>query len=99
MPQPASSNPTAIPRWLIAVGSAALAAHLLAVAAQVLAAPSGPWITPFGPSMAEPPTCAQKINEVTGHYLWPLRLNHHYRFASNRVGQPEVEFTVRLKDR
>src|SRR5438034_1256694 len=98
MPQPASSTPMGIPRWLIAVGSAALAAHLLAVAAQVLAAPSGPWITQYGPSPAEPPVFAQKANEATGLYLWLLRLNHHYRFASNRVGQPEVEFTVRLKD-
>jgi hypothetical protein len=99
MPQPASSNPIVIPRWLVAVGSAALAAHLLAVAVQVLAAPSGPWITPYGPSMAEPPIFAQKVNDLTSYYVWPLRLNYHYRFASNRVGQPGVEFTVRLKDK
>jgi hypothetical protein len=100
MSQPASGNPNVIPPWLVAVGSAVIVAHLLAVGAQVLAAPSGPWLTRFGPSPAEPPTFAQLVNDVTGpYYLWPLRLNHHYRFASNQVDQPGVEFTVRLKDK
>ncbi len=100
MPQPTSGNPNVLPSWLVTVGSAAIVAHFFAVAAQVLAAPSGPWMTQFGPSPAEPPTFAQEVNKVTGpFYLWPLRLNHHYRFASNRMGMPGAEFTVKLKNK
>jgi len=69
MPQPASSNPIVIPRWLVAVGSAALAAHLLAVAAQVLAAAEPAALEASLAAVAE---VERERAELTRH--WQLRL-------------------------
>jgi hypothetical protein len=65
----------------------------------VLAAPSGPWPTSFGSSMAAEPQFAQGIsNATTRNYLMPLKMTHNYHFPSNRPAPPGVFFEVRLKD-
>lgn len=88
-----------LPPWLVRAAGVALAGHLLAVAALALAAPSGPWPTPFGRDTAAGPAFAEAVSEVTtGRYLAPLKLSHNYHFAGNRPGLPGVYFEVRLKD-
>jgi hypothetical protein len=65
----------------------------------VLAAPSGPWPTPFGPSDAGPPQFAEKTSSLTTrYYLQPLHMDHNYHFVSNRPGQQTISFEVHLKD-
>src|SRR5262245_54737127 len=94
-----SDPPRPLPRWLILGGSLALGFHLFAIGILVLAAPSGPWQTQFGPSMALAPQFAGAINQVTtGYYLEPLALTHNYHLATNRTGLPAVYFEVRLFD-
>jgi hypothetical protein len=88
-----------LPRWLKGVASLAVAGHLIAVLALVLAAPSGPWPTPFGQSLAVGPAFALPVgNAATRYYLKPLKLTHNYRFLRNRPGMPGVFFEVRLKN-
>src|SRR5439155_9970192 len=63
------------------------------------AAPSGPWPTPFGTSLALGPPFAGRINSVTTRaYLEPLRMTHNYHFTGTRLDLPAVKFEVRLKD-
>jgi hypothetical protein len=102
MSQPPSDPPRALPRWLVVTGSVVIAAHLLAVGALVLAAPSGPWFVPQAgiPDMALPPQFAAAVNDVTApNYLFHVKLIHNYHFASNRTGLPGATLTVRVKDR
>jgi hypothetical protein len=98
MPQiPAKPRP--LPPWLIAAGSVVLILHLGALAALAVAAPSGPWPTPFGASTAMPPYFAQEINNVAlPNYLQPLKMTHNYHFVTNRPGGPEVRFEAELLD-
>jgi hypothetical protein len=100
MSLPLSESRIALPRWLVVAGSAAIAVHLFAVGALVLAAPSGPWWVPppVGVTDALPPTFAATVNEVTAtHYLRHVKLTHNYHFASNRMTMPGVELEARLK--
>jgi hypothetical protein len=88
-----------LPGWLVALGSVVIVGHLAAVVILVLAAPSGPWPSPMGPNMAQPPAFAQLINGYsTMGYLRPLKMTHTYHFASNRPAVPGVFFEVNLKD-
>jgi hypothetical protein len=99
MPNARSDPLQALPPWLIVLGSAAVAAHLAAVVVLVLAAPSGPWPSPFGGSMAEGPEFARGLSTwTTRYYLAPLKMTHNYHFLSNRPGPPGAAFEVRLKD-
>jgi hypothetical protein len=99
MPPSPAAPARPLPRGLILLGSAALACHLCAVGLLVLAAPSGPWPTSFGTSMALEPQFALTLgNPVTRHYLMPLKMSHNYHFATNRPGVPRAFFEVRLKD-
>jgi hypothetical protein len=94
-----SSAVRPLPPWLIVAGSLVIAFHLFTLIILVLAAPSGPWPTEFGPSMALSPTFAQNISDsTTPGYLKPLKMTHNYHFESNRTEYPQVYFEVKLKD-
>jgi hypothetical protein len=96
---PASLNrPEPLPSWLIGLGSAAVAGHLLALLVSVLAAPSGPWPTPYGSDTAVAPMFASGLDSVVRpKYLRPLKMTHNYHFATNRSELPGVYFQVQLK--
>jgi hypothetical protein len=88
-----------IPRWLVIVASVAIAFHLFAVVVGALAAPSGPWPSPMGMSVADAPQFAQEINKVTmTGYLRHIKLTHNYHFASNSPSQPDLYLQIRLLD-
>jgi hypothetical protein len=97
--QPATAPPKLPPRWICILGSTAIALHLVAILALVIAAPSGIWFTPFGPDMASPPQFAQSAYDIAvPYYLQQLKMTHNYHFTTNRVSLPAVKFEVRLKD-
>jgi hypothetical protein len=86
-------------RWLIVVGSGLVVFHLSAVLCGTLAAPSGPWPSGDGPTMANPPPFAFTLHrDLFGRYLRPLRLASSYRFASNRPAGPSVVLEARLRN-
>jgi hypothetical protein len=87
-----------LPRWLTCAGGGAVAVHLFAVLLVVLAAPSGPWLTPFGSSTAEGPAFAEGLGRAATRYLGPLKLAHNFHHSSNRPSAPGVYFEVRLRD-
>lgn len=98
MAQP-SNNVGPLPNWLLALGSAAVAGHLFILGVSVLAAPSGPWPTPYGADMAVAPHFALIIDELTRPaYLWPLKMTHNYHFMTNRAETAGVFVEARLKD-
>lgn len=100
MHQAPTPTAIAVPRWLIILGSLVIAGHLFAVVMGVLVAPSGPWPTQEGPSMAMPPQFAFAIhNALTQSYLTTIKMTHNYHFTSNRTQNPEIYFEVRLKDK
>jgi hypothetical protein len=85
--------------WLIILGSLAIIGHLGAVVVMVIAAPSGPWASPFGMSMALAPQFAQSAyNVATPAYLNWIKMTHNYHFPTNRPGAPGVYFEIKLKD-
>lgn len=89
----------ALPRWLTIVVSVAIVFHLSTLVIKVLAAPSGPWFTPEGPSLAAPPQLGFALNEHVGrHYLRTMKMTHNYHFMSNRGSMPRAYLTVRLYD-
>lgn len=101
MPQPPSNPAWRMPRWLVIVGSLAIALHLIAVVSAALAAPSGPWPSPppEGEGMGMPPQFAVSVREAVGPaYLEPIKMTHSYHFPSNRPAQPAVYLEVHLKD-
>jgi hypothetical protein len=86
-------------RWLIIAGTGLVGLHLLAVLVAALAAPSGPWPTGEGPTMATPPQFAFTLQrDLFGPYLRPLRLGSNYRYSTNRPGSPGVMLQARLKN-
>jgi hypothetical protein len=88
-----------LPRWLSVTASLAVTGHLGAILLLVLAAPSGPWPTPYGSSNAVGPAFAlEPGSAVTQHYLTPLKMTHNYHFLRNRPGMADAWFEVRLKD-
>jgi hypothetical protein len=93
-----SNSPSPRPPWLIGVGSIVIAGHLLALGASVLAAPSGPWPTPYGSDTAQPPGFVRDLYmAVRPTYLQPLKLTHNYHFDTNRGELPGVYFKVQLR--
>jgi hypothetical protein len=107
MPQLPTETTIALPRWLVVVGSIAIAMHLAALGIGVLAAPSGPFPSPDGASMFTPPQFAYSVHNfrptgkappIVAGYLRSIKMTHNYHFASNRPAQPAVYFEVRLKD-
>jgi len=101
MPRPPSAGGGPIPRWLAAVGSAAILYHLAAIIVPILDVPSGPWVTGDGPRQADPPhfahsDTAQDLARVHADYL---RVAHSYHFVTNNPAVlPGVRLEVRLKD-
>jgi hypothetical protein len=95
--EPIRATPS-LPRWLVIVASIGIGFHLFAILILVMAAPSGPWPTDFGPSPAEPPFFASTLNNSLLSYLKPLHLTHNYHFNTNRTALPSVRFEVILKD-
>src|SRR5262249_31743190 len=59
------SGARALPPWIVILASAAVVFHLFAVVVLAVAAPSGPWPTSFGTSMALEPQFAQSISTIT----------------------------------
>jgi hypothetical protein len=99
MAYPASDPLARVPRWLVVVGSSAIVLHLLAVAVNVLAAPSGPWPSMEGSSMAPPPQFAYGLGTLgPSSYLRTVKLTHNAHFASDRTWGPGVRLEIRLKD-
>lgn len=87
------------PGWLVWSGSAAILFHLFALLIVVLAVPSGPWPSPFGPSPEEPPAFAQEISRLTTRcYLQPLQMSSSYHFESNKTDYDSVYFEAHLRD-
>lgn len=99
MPQPSIVTTRKVSKWLIVLGSVAITAHLASVAIMVLAAPSGPWASPFGMSMALAPQFAQSAyGAVTPAYLRWIKMTHNYHFPTNRPGAPGVTLEVKIRD-
>ncbi len=89
-----------LPAWLIALGSVLVTGHVLALIVQGLARPSGPWYSPMGPSLAEPPQFAKSAADVaTRCYLQPLKLARHLSASDLLPSRPGISLEVRLKDR
>ena len=87
------------PPWLIVVGSAAIIFHLAAVIVPILDSPSGPWPTPAGRTMDDPPAFVHAVSGVADWHAQYLRLSHNYHFVFNRPGDaPAVKMEVRLRD-
>jgi hypothetical protein len=77
-----------------------LAGHLLALAVQVLAAPSGPWASNFGVGPATEPQFARSLcNVLAPLFLTPIKMADNYHDPANRPGSPSAYFEVLLKDR
>src|SRR5207253_2563114 len=88
-----------LPTPLIVVGSVAIVFHLVALGVLVIAAPSGPWLSPFGPSEAAEPEFIKGLNEGFGRlYLHPLHMTHNYHFMTNQPEVPQVYFEARVRD-
>lgn len=99
MAPPRSNTGGPAPPFLFALGSLAILLHLGAVIVHALAAPSGPWPSMEGMTMAEPPSFTQSLDEaLVQGYLKPLKLTHNYHFWGNRPAAPGVYLEVRLKD-
>jgi hypothetical protein len=100
MHPPLASTAAGVPRWIVILGSVAIAFHLTALVVNALDAPSGPWPSMMmGMTQAPAPQFASTLNQDTGlRYLKPLRMLHNYHFLStNQLSQPEVRMEVRLK--
>jgi hypothetical protein len=98
MPRPQANPVVPVPRWLIIVGSVAIVFHLSAVIVGALAAPSGPWPSMEGRSMATPPQFAFSIQQQLTGYLKAVHMTHNYHFADNNPSMPGIYFEARLKD-
>jgi hypothetical protein len=99
MSLPRSGPAGALPRQLVVCGSVAIVGHLASVLVAALAAPSGPWPTAFGSSMATEPQFARTIGNITTrHYLTPLEMGSNYHFTTNRPASTAVYFEVHLRD-
>jgi hypothetical protein len=101
MPQPSINAADRVPRWIVLVGSLAIAFHLFSVAIAALAGESGPWpnMEGAGGLPSPPPQFANYVNEWTmQHYMKHIMMTHNDHFTSNRPGLPAVYIEVKLKD-
>jgi hypothetical protein len=100
MPRPPLASGGPLPRWLVAVGSAAIIFHLAAIIVPVLDVPSGPWFTRQGPQQADAPAFAHAATDLAKLHAEYLRVANSYYFVSNRPADfPAVQFEVRLRDK
>jgi hypothetical protein len=99
MSESPSLPPVRVPRWLLWVGSVAVAAHFAAVGVNALAAPSGPWPDNAN-GVVDPPLLAARINESFGaDYLKLVRLTTNYHVLANHpLASPGVYLEFRLAD-
>ncbi|HMF13466.1 MAG TPA: hypothetical protein VKE94_14205 [Gemmataceae bacterium] len=99
MSQSPAHSPVRIPRWLLWVGSVAIAAHFAAIGVNALAAMSGPWPNNDN-GMVGPPFLAAQINDAFGaDYLKLVRLNTNYHVLANHLpSTPGVYLEFRLED-
>ena len=56
-----SATGAPLPPWLVLAGSAAILLHLAAVVVPILDSPSGPWPTPTGRTIDDPPAFAHAL--------------------------------------
>ena len=97
MRQAPSGN--ALPRWLVLAGSAAIVLHLAAVVVPILDSPSGPWPTPTGRAIDDPPAFAHAVASLAEWHAAYLRISNNDHFIFNRPGDaPAARMEVRLKD-
>ena len=83
----------------MALASAAIVFHFGAVLVPILDTPSGPWATPAGRSMEDPPAFAHALRNLADWHGQYLRLANNDHFVFNRpASTPAVEMEVRLKD-
>jgi hypothetical protein len=100
MPSAPFPGARALPRWLIAVGSAVIVFHFAAVLIPILDTPSGPWATPMGRTAAEAPSFAHEAASLANFHGDFLRVVHSYHFVTNRPADiPGVQFEVVLRDK
>jgi hypothetical protein len=86
-------------RWPVVAGTALVGFHLTAVLFAAVAAPSGPWPSAEGTTMAAAPPFAVALHrDLFAPYLRAVRLGGNYRFMSNRPGQASVVLQARLRD-
>ncbi len=79
--------------------AAAILLHFAAVVVPALDSPSGPWTTPTGPTMDEPPAFAHDIAGLAEWHARYLRTSSDYHFIFNQPGRgPGVRMEVRLSD-
>jgi len=87
------------PRLLLWALSAFIFFHFTWVICGALAAPSGPWASNDGESLATPPQFAFNLHTAFGgSYLRSLHLASNYHFMTNRPGLPGVCLEARIKD-
>jgi hypothetical protein len=99
MSQSPAVAPRPLPFPLVLVASLAIVAHCFVIVMLALSARSGPWVTSFGDSPAEPPLFAARLTNLTGPaYLLPLWMPSEYHFVSSRTLDSAVYFEAILKD-
>jgi hypothetical protein len=92
-------TPIISPRFLSWVLSVFILIHFTLVSCAALAAPSGPWPSAAGETLATPPQFAFNLHRTFGtRYLRSLHLASNYHFLTNRPGLPGVRLEARLKD-
>src|SRR5262249_37998709 len=99
MSQVSSQPDVRIPRWLIWIGSIAIAAHFAAIGVNAPAAMSGPW-PKSDTGMVGPPVLPTQINTALGpDFLKLARLNTNYHVLANHLpSTPGVYLEFHLKD-
>ncbi len=91
--------PSALPRWLVLAGSAAILFHFAAVVVPILDASSGPWPTPTGRTIDDPPAFAHAVADLADWHARYLRTSSDYHFIFNQPGRGAgVRLEVRLRD-
>lgn len=100
MPATPSDDRFLLKPWHMAVGSGLILLHLAAVAVSGFMVSSGPWSSPMGPSMAEPPQFAKVATQITGPiYEQGLRIGVNSRYQTNRPDENhDIQFEYRLRN-
>lgn len=88
------------PTWMLALGSVAIALHLLLAFIITLNVPSGPWPVGGAGIPADPPRFISRIGESkwVKRYYNALPSYHSFHFSSNRQEGQEISFDGLIKD-
>lgn len=94
------NEPSWPPTWMMALGSVAIAIHLLLAFILTLNEPSGPWPVQGAGMPADAPRFASGIGNhwLTNLYHNTVRCSHSFHFSSNRQEHQEITFEGLLKD-